>query len=64
MGMREHPDVVEAPPSTDWPLPYGQMVHTRRLIERLIEWEPNSPLNVHRQRVLDNWPNIRPVLYR
>jgi hypothetical protein len=40
----------------------ADMAAARRLIERLIEWEPNSPLNADRRNVLDNWPSIAPVL--
>lgn len=44
-----------------WPLPPSQMIAARYLVEKLIQLEPGSSINVDRQFVLDNWPNVRPL---
>ena len=45
----------------EWPLSPGEMIAARFWVRKLIELQPDSPLNADRQYVLDNWPNVRPI---
>lgn len=64
MRTKDHPDRAVPAGTTGWPLPAGEMLFAQLLVEKMIEWEPDSALNVNRQYVLDNWPHVRPVFQR
>lgn len=54
--------IAETAADADWPLPQHEMIAVRVSLKRLIQLEPDSAFNAERQRVLDNWPRVRPVI--
>jgi hypothetical protein len=44
-----------------WAESMGDAIAAKFIVAKLIEMEPESPLNVQRQYVLDRWPKVRPI---